>query len=82
MEAFNKEDRALAVKLTEKLFSERIDFGSYLVAFPDDDGDEVLMELYDLIEQEEPVAAFDGKSRLKQHSSMDRISELLNILRA
>lgn len=81
MEPFNIEDRFLAVKLTEELFSDRIDFDHYLMEFPDDDGDEVLIELYNLIEQEEPLAAFAGKSKLKQHSSMNRISELLNTLR-
>jgi dihydropteroate synthase len=81
MESFNKEDRLLAVKLTEKLFSERINFDDYLMAFPDDQEDEVLIELYQLIEQEEPILAFGGESKLKQHSSMKRISELLKILR-
>ena len=82
MESFNKEDRLLAAKLTEKLFMETIDYDSYLIEFPEDDGDEILIELYDLIEQEAPVAAFSGESKLKQHSSMNRISELLYILRA
>ena len=81
MVSFNKEDRLLAVKLSEELFSERIDFDDYLMEFPDNDGDEVLIELYNLIEQEEPVTAFGGGSKLKQHSSMNRISELLNTLR-
>ena len=82
MESFNKEDRLLAVKLTEKLFSEQINFDDYLMSFPDDDGDEVLLELYQLIEDEEPVLAFGGESKLKQHSEMERISELLKTLRA
>ena len=81
MESFNIEDRLLAIKLTAELFSERINFDDYLIAFPDDNEDETLIELNDLIEQEEPVAAFGGGSKLKQHSSMERISELLNILR-
>lgn len=81
MESFNKEDRLFAVKLTEELFIDKIDFDDYLMQFPDDDGDEVLIELYNIIEQEEPATAFGGGSKLKQHSSMNRISELLNILR-
>jgi dihydropteroate synthase len=82
MESFNREDRLFAVTLTEKLFSERISFDDYLMKFPDDEGDEVLIELYQLIEEEEPVLAFGGESKLKQHSNMTRISELLKILRA
>jgi hypothetical protein len=82
MESFNKEDRLLAAKLTEKLFMDKIEFDSYLVEFPDNDEDEVLMELYDLIENEEPAAAFGGDSNIMTHSEMKRISELLNILRA
>jgi hypothetical protein len=82
MEPYNKEDRLLAVKLTEDLFIEKIEFDLYLIEFPEIDGDEVLSELYDLIEQEEPQAAFSGESKLKQHSEMKRISELLNILRS
>jgi len=81
MESFNLEDRLLAVKLTEELFFDKIDFDDYLMSFPDDDGDELLIELYELLEQEEPTAAFGGESKLKQHSSMNRISELLNTLR-
>ena len=82
METFNKEDRMLAVKLTEDLFIDKIDFDLYLMEFPEQDGDEVLSELYDLIENEPPVTAFGGESKLKQHSEMKRISELLNILRS
>ena len=81
MESINKKDRLLAVKLTEELFSEKISFDKFLVEFPEDNDDEDLIELYDLIEQEPPVAAFGGESKLKQHSSMDRISELLKALR-
>lgn len=81
MESYNIKYRLLAVKLTEELFSERIGFDEFLVEFPEDNNDEELSELYDLIDQEEPVAAFGGESRLKQHSEMERISELLNILR-
>tara|TARA_B100000809_G_scaffold10598_1_gene10001 strand:+ start:6077 stop:6325 length:249 start_codon:yes stop_codon:yes gene_type:complete len=82
MESFNKENRLLAAKLTEKLFSDRIDFDTYLMEFPEDIDDEVLVELYELIELEEPVSAFGGESKLMQHSEMNRISELLNLLRA
>ena len=81
MESFNQEDRLLAAKLTEDLFIDKIDFDLYMMEFPEDDGDEVLSELYDLIEHEPPVAAFSGESKLKHHSNMKRISELLNILR-
>ena len=79
--SMNTTDRLLAVKLTEELFSERIDFDKFLVAFPEDNNDDELSELYDLIENEPPEAAFGGESKLKHHSSMERISELLNILR-
>lgn len=82
MESFNNEDRLLAAKLTEDLFIDKIDFDLYLIEFPGDEDDDVLSELYDLIEHEEPEAAFSGKSKLKQHSEMKRISELLNILRS
>jgi len=81
MDSFNIKDRLLAVKLTEELFIDKIDFDAYLMEFPEDDGDEILIELYELIEQEEPTVAFGGESKLKQHSSMNRISELLNSLR-
>ena len=39
MESFNKEDRLFAVKITEELFIDKIDFDNYLMQFPDDDGD-------------------------------------------
>lgn len=81
METFNKEERLLAAKLTEELFMDKIDFDIYLMEFPEEDGDQVLSELYGLIEHEPPEAAFGGESKLKNHSEMKRISELLNILR-
>ena len=81
MKSYNKEDRLLAVKFTEELFMDKIDFDIYLMEFPEEDGDEVLAELYELIENEQPEAAFSGESKLKHHSEMQRISELLNILR-
>ena len=81
MDSINTKDRLLAVKLTEELFSERIDIDKFMVEFPEDNNDEVLIELYDLIDQEPPVAAFGGESKLKHHSEMNRISELLKILR-
>ena len=37
--------------------------------------DEVLVELYELIELEEPVSAFGGESKLMQHSEMNRIKK-------
>lgn len=81
MDATNTKDRLYAVKLTEELFSERIDIDKFMMKFPEDNNDEALIELYDLIDQEPPVAAFGGKSKLKHHSEMNRISELLKILR-
>ncbi len=81
MGLYNTKERLLAVKLTEELFSERIDFDKYIISFPENDDDKILSELFDIIDQEPPVAAFGGESRLKQHSQMDRISELLNTLR-
>lgn len=81
MESFNTKSRLLAVKLTEELFSEKISFDKFLTEYPEDNNDEVLIELYDLIEIEPPVAAFGGESKLKHHSEMERISKLLNILR-
>ena len=81
MESINRKDRLLAVKLTEELFSEKISHDKFIISFPEDNNDEVLIELYDLIDQEPPVAAFGGESRLKQHSEMTRISELLKVLR-
>ncbi|MDF1672413.1 MAG: hypothetical protein P1U41_02850 [Vicingaceae bacterium] len=81
MEFKNTKHRLLAVKLTEELFSEKISLDKYLVEFPEDNDDEDLIELYALIEQEPPVAAFGGESKLKQHSNMNRISELLQSLR-
>ena len=82
MDSINTKDRLLAVKLTEELFIERIDIDKFMTEFPEDYDDDVLVELFDLIENEPPVAAFGGESKLKQHSNMNRISELLNILRA
>ena len=74
-------DRLLAVKLTEELFSDKISFDKFIIAFPEDDDDEELTELFDLIDNEPPVNAFGGNNKLKQHSEMERISELLKILR-
>ena len=60
MESFNKEDRLFAVKITEELFIDKIDFDNYLMQFPDDDRDEVLIELYNLIEQPYCTALLDS----------------------
>ena len=79
MESFNKEARLLAAKLTEELFMDKVDFDVYLMEFPEEDSDEVLSELYDLIEHEQPEAAFGGESKLKNHSEMKKYTTLLII---
>jgi hypothetical protein len=81
MELNNIKNRLLAVKLTEELFSEKIGLDKYITTFPEDSDDDELSELFDLIDNEPPVAAFGGESKFKHHSEMERISELLNILR-
>lgn len=74
-------DRILASKLAEDLFSGKIDFKQFATDFPEDENDSVLSELFDLIEHQPKVGGLFGESKSDSTRRMERINELIATLK-
>ena len=73
-------DRTLAAKLAEDYYSEKIDYRQFMMDFPENEKDEILVELFDLIEHEPKVGIF-GESQIKHDSRIKRIKSLIEELK-
>lgn len=74
-------DRILASKLAEDLFSGKIDFKQFAMDFPEDENDSDLSELFDLIEHQPKVGGLLGESKSDSNRRMERINELIATLK-